>query len=33
MVFLGDAANVLKIVSICLVIAGIVGLPLSGAEH
>ncbi len=33
MVFLGDAANVLKVVSICLVIAGIVGLPLSGAEH
>lgn len=33
MVFLDDAANTLKIVSICLVIAGIIGLPLSGAEH
>ncbi|PWI44029.1 multidrug efflux SMR transporter [Streptomyces sp. ICBB 8177] len=33
MVFLGDTVNVLKIVSITLVIAGIVGLPLSGATH
>ena len=33
MVFLGDAANTLKLVSIALVIIGIVGLPLSGASH
>ncbi|MBY8888238.1 multidrug efflux SMR transporter [Streptomyces sp. PTM05] len=33
MIFLGDTVNVLKIVSITLVIAGIIGLPLSGATH
>ena len=33
MAFLGDSVNVLKIVSISLVIAGVVGLPLAGAEH
>ncbi len=33
MVFLGDAVNTLKLVSITLVVIGIVGLPLSGASH
>lgn len=33
MVFLNDDVNALKIVSIVLVIAGVVGLPLSGAQH
>ncbi|AEW96436.1 MULTISPECIES: DMT family transporter [Streptomycetaceae] len=33
MVFLGDAVNTLKLVSISLVVLGIIGLPLSGASH
>ncbi len=33
MVWLGDAVSALKIVSICLVLAGVVGLQLSGMEH
>ena len=33
MVFLDDVVSTLKIVSICLVIVGVIGLPLSGAEH
>ncbi|MDI5963830.1 multidrug efflux SMR transporter [Streptomyces sp. SL13] len=33
MVFLSDTVNTLKILSILLVIAGVIGLPLSGAEH
>lgn len=33
MVFLGDIVSTLKIVSICLVLAGVVGLQLSGSSH
>ncbi|MEU2332901.1 multidrug efflux SMR transporter [Streptomyces sp. NPDC006654] len=33
MVFLGDLVSVLKIVSISLVIAGVIGLQLSGSAH
>ncbi len=33
MLFLDDTVNTLKILSIMLVIAGVIGLPLSGAEH
>jgi quaternary ammonium compound-resistance protein SugE len=33
MLYLNDTVNTLKIVSIVLVIAGVIGLPLSGAEH
>ncbi|GGU72035.1 molecular chaperone [Streptomyces litmocidini] len=33
MVFLGDVVSALKIVSITLVIAGVIGLQLSGAAH
>ncbi|OIV37210.1 QacE family quaternary ammonium compound efflux SMR transporter [Mangrovactinospora gilvigrisea] len=33
MVFLGDVTSVLKIVSIVLVIAGVVGLQLAGGQH
>ncbi|BDM72359.1 molecular chaperone [Streptomyces nigrescens] len=33
MVFLGDVVSTLKIVSITLVIAGIIGLQLSGGAH
>ena len=33
MVWLGDAVSALKIASICLVLAGVVGLQLSGLEH
>ncbi|MFJ5775857.1 DMT family transporter [Streptomyces sp. NPDC093094] len=33
MVFLGDVVSTLKIVSISLVIAGVVGLQLSGSAH
>lgn len=33
MIFLSDTVNTLKIVSILLVICGVIGLPLSGAEH
>ncbi|WP_411071953.1 DMT family transporter [Streptomyces sp. cmx-4-25] len=33
MVFLGDVVSALKIVSITLVIAGVIGLQLSGSAH
>jgi len=33
MVWLGDVVSTLKIVSICLVIGGVIGLQLSGIEH
>jgi quaternary ammonium compound-resistance protein SugE len=33
MIWLGDTVSVLKIVSVCLVLAGVVGLQLSGAAH
>ena len=33
MLFLGDVVSTLKIVSICLVIAGVIGLQLSGSAH
>ncbi|MDF9815535.1 multidrug efflux SMR transporter [Streptomyces sp. SPB162] len=33
MVFLDDIVSTLKIVSICLVLAGVVGLQLSGSSH
>ena len=33
MVWLGDTVSTLKIVSICLVLAGVVGLQLSGTSH
>ncbi|MXM68409.1 QacE family quaternary ammonium compound efflux SMR transporter [Streptomyces sp. HUCO-GS316] len=33
MVFLGDLVSILKIVSITLVIAGVIGLQLSGSAH
>lgn len=33
MIFLGDVVSVLKIVSITLVIAGVIGLQLSGSAH
>ncbi len=33
MVWLGDSVSALKIVSICLVLAGVVGLQLSGLDH
>jgi quaternary ammonium compound-resistance protein SugE len=33
MIFLGDVVSVLKLVSITLVIAGVIGLQLSGSAH
>jgi quaternary ammonium compound-resistance protein SugE len=33
MAWLGDTVSALKIVSICLVLAGVVGLQLSGIDH
>lgn len=33
MIWLGEASSMLKIVSICLVLAGVIGLQLSGSAH
>ena len=33
MVFLGESSEVLKLVSIVLIVAGVIGLQLSGAAH
>ncbi|MFF2628190.1 DMT family transporter [Kitasatospora griseola] len=32
-VFLGESSSTLKLVSVCLVIAGVIGLQLSGSGH
>lgn len=33
MAFLGEATSTLKLVSVCLVVAGVIGLQLSGSGH